>query len=99
MNRAPIGAIGMAWYTRQDYPRILEIMEDAENLPATWHDWNKKAERIQRDAERQGHIVIRAVIDPDDFPVWCRARGLNVDAEARIRFANETAYAAINKTH
>lgn len=83
MNRLPVRAVGLPWYLRQDYPRILDIMEDAENLPATWFEWNKKAERHQRDAERQGHIVIRAVIDPDDFPDWCRTRGLNVDAEAR----------------
>ncbi|MAM95707.1 hypothetical protein [Parvibaculum sp.] len=99
MTAQPVRAAGMAWYTRQDYPRILEIMEDAEKLPPTYFAWSKAAERGKRDLERKGHIVITAIIDPDEFPVWCRARGLNIDAKARIQFANETAYAAINKTH
>ena len=99
MSAPPVRAIGMAWYTRQDYPRILEIMEDAEKLPPSYFAWSKAAERGKREAERQGQIVIRAIIDPDDFSLWCRARGLNVDAEARMRFANETACAAVKNTH
>jgi hypothetical protein len=72
--------IGMPWYTREDHPRILEIMVDADEFLAA-------AERGERDLQRQGHTVIRAIIKPDEFLVWCREKGLRPDAYARSEFA------------
>ena len=31
------------------------------------------------------------MISPDTFPAWCRSRGLKLNAEARIMFANAVA--------
>ena len=86
-----ISAVGIAWYRESDYPRILQIMEDADLLHATFLEWQKAAEQAERMSERNGTPIIRAIIDPQEFPAWCRARGLNVDAGARMAFANEFA--------
>lgn len=95
----PVRATGIAWYFRQDYARILEIMEDAHLLPPTYDAWRQKAERAEREAKAAGVIIIRAEIDPQEFPGWCAARGLHVDAEARSRFASEVAYRKVSQTH
>jgi hypothetical protein len=92
-------AVGLAWYRRQDYPRILQVMEDADKLFATYDHWQKSAERTERELKRAGHIVVRAVIDPDEFVVWCRMQGLNVDAKARTRWANEAAVRRLRGSH
>lgn len=99
MAQIPVRALGMAWYTSQDYRRILEIMEDAEKLPTTYDKWCQLAERGEREAKRAGHIVIRAIIDPQEFRVWAHARGLNIDAKARVAFANEVAHSHVKNTH
>jgi hypothetical protein len=91
MPNLRIRAMGLVWYRREDYPRILEIMTDAELLPRRWEAWHKGAEKVEREAKRSGVIVIRAVIDPDEFPSWCAARDLNVDAKARTEFGNARA--------
>jgi hypothetical protein len=40
----PLIGTGIPWYKREDYPLILEIMEDADGLPATYDEWEELAE-------------------------------------------------------
>ena len=87
----PPRVVGIAWYRAQDYSQIREIMTDAANFPPTFVEWREKTEQFESDLKRQGHTVLRAIIDPEIFPVWCKARGLNIDATARAEFANEVA--------
>ncbi|MFN3686119.1 hypothetical protein [Salinarimonas sp.] len=84
-------AVGIAWYERDDYPRILEIMTDADTLPRTYDAWKKSAEGAERAVKGSGAHVVRAIIEPDKFRAWCLSNGLDVDAKARMRFASETA--------
>lgn len=81
-------AVGMPWYRREDYPRIRAIMADADRLPVGFDEWEKKAEAFERDVKRGGKIVVRAIVDPDTFPAWCRERSLNVDTKGRSMFAS-----------
>ena len=79
--------VAMAWYRREDYCRILEIMEDAHLLPVSFERWNDIAQKGERSQKAKGRIVVRAIIDPQDFPGWCKAERLNVDADARRIYA------------
>ena len=91
-ERSSVPAVGIAWYRREDYAEILRIMQDAAELPTTWEKWFYAAERGARVLQKRGHIVVRAYIDPVDFPEWCRQRGLKLDAQARMQYANEYVY-------
>jgi hypothetical protein len=95
-SREPIRAVGIPWFNRDDYQRILRIMVDADKLPATYEAWYYRAERTERESKRSGVIVVRAIIDPDEFVKWCAKEGLNVDANARIRFGAEYARRKFN---
>lgn len=90
-----ISVAGMPWYREEDYARILSVMTDAANLPLTYQDWLKKAEQVERTFKAKGMTVIRAIIDPDAFPAWCAAIGLNVDASSRSRWGNEAAIRSV----
>lgn len=83
---------GIAWYREDDYPSVLRIMADGHLLPRTHREWQEKAERAEATAKAQGIRVVRAIIDPQEFPAWCRRHGLNVDAKGRTEFANAEAY-------
>lgn len=83
--------IGLGWYQERDYPAILEMMEDAHRLPATFASWLAKAEQSEAGFKKQGHAVIRAMIAPVEFSAWCQSRGMKADAEARKMFANTVA--------
>lgn len=49
----------------------------------------RRVGREQRGEPRRGLIAERVYIDPDEFPRWCAARGLDLDADARMAFASE----------
>ena len=83
--------VGIAWYRAQDYGQIRRIMADAAEFPVTYREWREVSERLESNLRQQGHVVLRAIIDPEIFPEWCKARGLNVDAEARTKFVNQVA--------
>lgn len=87
MTNIPI-AVGIAWYNREDYNAIRRIMADRHKLPRTFDEWRKKAERREQELIRNGHPVHRALIDSKTFPDWCRARNLDINAQARMEFAN-----------
>lgn len=99
MSKMPIRAMGMAWYKREDYPRILQIMEDADKLAPTHEKWQYAAHKGERELQAKGTLVIRAIIDPDEFLAYCARHELKVDAQARTRFAAERAAEQVRSTH
>lgn len=83
---------GIVWYaTEKIYIKALAIFEDAFNMPTTYVDWMEQVKEITEKAQSDGWVIIRAEFDPDTFPAWCKSRGLNVDAKARVAFGNEAA--------
>ena len=36
-----------------------------------------------------GHVIVRAIIKPEEFAAWCRANGLKLDAKARSQWSSE----------
>jgi hypothetical protein len=83
--------VGIAWYAREDYPGILEVMDDADLLPPSFEDWLERAEEVERELGRQGFVLLRVALDPADFVVWCRDRRRAPDGDARSAFAAEGA--------
>lgn len=94
-----IRVVGIAWYRPEDYDAIRRVMADGKQLPASFHVWRMNAETGEKQLRRQGHTVVRAYIDPETFPDWCRARGHDVDAQARMDFANIVAKEHAGGTH
>jgi hypothetical protein len=57
----------------------------------SFEQWQARAEELECQFQRDGYIVVRAFIDPDEFPEWCRQAGLGVNRESRADFATEVA--------
>ena len=74
--------ISIAWYRPDDYNVLRLLFKDGHKLPLTYEDWEQQVYEIIDQATSQGIVVIKAYIDPKTFPNWCRARDLNIDAEA-----------------
>jgi hypothetical protein len=47
-----VSAGGLAWYRREDYPRLLTIFEDADKLPPTYDEWLAMAEKAFKISRR-----------------------------------------------
>jgi len=87
-----IQVTGLVWYTEKDFDTTRAIFSDCERLPCTYKDWLQQAERCLKVMADRGQLAYRIYIDPNKFPEWCRARGLNIDANGRNVFANTEAY-------
>jgi hypothetical protein len=90
-----VSAVGIPWYKREDYPRIRKTMADSKALPETYYDWLRRAEALERRIAANGVTAVCAMIDPEQFLIWCRIRALKCDSQARGRFAAEKARDAI----
>jgi len=53
------------WYRRKDYKRIRSIMDDADQFPETFDEWEKTAER--RLAAEAGVSIQPVMLDPGEF--------------------------------
>jgi hypothetical protein len=94
-----VKAVGIGWYARQDYQRILDVMEDSDKLPTNYDRWVRSAETGERQLSKQGIKVVRAWIAPDQFVAWCKAQGLRCNAEARMRWGSEFAFRSLTGGH
>ncbi len=82
----PPPAVGAYWIREENYPALLEIFDDGNKMPRTWKEWLKIAGEMERGLKAYGHPVLRVYIDPDTFPDWCAAHGVNLGSEGRKKF-------------
>ena len=87
-----VQAVGISWYRAEDYDRLKRIFSDGAKLPATFEEWHVKAQALHDRIASEGRLAVKAYIDPDTFPDWCKAHGKEADAQGRMAFANECAY-------
>lgn len=83
--------LGVPWFQRKDYARILEVMADAHSLPRSFNAWQVHAEKVCRDVARLGSEAFPVVIEPEQFLEWCRSRDIRPDGKARAEFATAIA--------
>ncbi|MDB5344415.1 MAG: hypothetical protein JWP89_2792 [Schlesneria sp.] len=81
-------ATGISWYHRRDYEALLAVFVDAAALPHTYDEWLAKAKELEREVQRRGSRVIRAYVDPIEFPKWCRTTGHKTDASGRVAYGS-----------
>lgn len=93
MTEMKISAVAVPWYKREDYARILEVMSDAHLLPPTFEKWEWRANQVIDQVKNSGSVPVKAHLEPDAFVAWCKGRGMDLDAKARIAFANHVAAA------
>lgn len=90
-----IKVLGIPWYSREGYAAARAVMADGHVLPITYEAWEQRAKALEKQQRAAGLKVVRAQIDAEEFAAWCRARSLNIDAQARMQFANDAAFRAI----
>jgi hypothetical protein len=83
-----VEVIGLAWFrTAEDYDALGKLMDDGDTFRCTYAEWLSKAGKGEYLLASQGKTVVRAYLDPVEFPKWCLDHGLKIDSEGRRRFA------------
>lgn len=81
--------LGIAWFRRKHWKQLLEIFTDRDSLHSSYDEWLADAKKTERGMKALGFTVERIHIEPDRFPGWCAARGVEPNGEARSNFASE----------
>ena len=99
MNAEPITAAGLPWYARKNYPRVLEVMTDADQLPESYDHWLARAEFAIERAREIGLPTLKAHLDPDQFLLWCESYDLEPDNYARVAYVERMLTADVIEGH
>jgi hypothetical protein len=90
IGSGPVQGVGIVWYRREDYARLKQMFPDGDRLPETFEGWCEKLKEVRDVLTSRGILLRRVYLDPENFPAWCEARGLKMDAQARTKYAMET---------
>lgn len=83
--------VGILWFKREDYGRYLAIVADRAHVPASFSEWQKRANEAIAFIEAEGGHPIRVEVTPEKLSAWCALRGLRVDSSGRQAFAADPA--------
>ena len=86
-----VDAVAVIWWSRDEYPRVLQTMTDARKLPPSFDHWEERAHEAISMIISQGGKPIRVETSVDKFVTYCTIRGLNFDARGRSQFAADPA--------
>lgn len=82
---------GIPWYRREDWDALRRLFSDAHSLHDAYDDWLASAENIVAQLKAEGVAVEKILLEPHTFASWCAERKIAPDAQARSRFASESA--------
>jgi hypothetical protein len=88
-HRTAATAIGLGWYRREDWNRLLEMFPDRDQLHDTYDEWLKDVRKGEKVVKRQGNITKRIIVDPDELAAWCALHGKEPVASARAEYICE----------
>ncbi len=84
-------AHGVAWYKREDYPRLMEMFLDSATFPATYEEWLPLAEKAWSTIQKTGARPVKVIIEPDAFARWCALHDQPLNSKGRLAYGNSIA--------
>lgn len=79
--------VGVAWYRRHDWQRLLEVSVDREELEGSYDEWATAMPGRMAEVEQAGFTPHKIDVAVDELICWCRHNGRVVDGSARADFA------------
>ena len=78
--------MGVAWYRRDQWDRLLEISSDRAELEDTYDEWKAVAEENMGNLAQHGYKLCKVEIDVEELFIWCNSQNRAVDGDARTEF-------------
>ncbi len=90
MKRRNITAeLGLGWYRREDWDRLLQMFPDRDQMHDSYDEWLADVRHHEKFLRREGNITKRIVVKPDELATWCTIRGKAPIASARAEYISE----------
>ncbi len=81
--------MGVGWYRKDQWDRLLEISADADDLEDAYEKWLEQAEVKFEQLRQEGVNVVKTPVDVNELLEWCQSHGRPVDGKARAAFVLE----------
>lgn len=82
----PKQVVGVAWYAPEQWPRLLELAVDREELEDTHDAWLRLAGKAMFDLRRVGYSPRKVNVDIEELAEWCAAQNRPLDGSARSEY-------------
>jgi hypothetical protein len=83
------GVRGLAWYTPEQWPRLMEVSADGASLGKDHASWLAQAEQDFKGLKAIGVTIRKILVDVEDLAAWCRRNRRPVDADSRTAYIAE----------
>ena len=80
--------VGFAWFDRQQWHRLTEVVDDRNELDDTFEQWERSALDALRTLERHGQRAEKVHIDVNALVSWCKGKGLPVNGASRSQYVS-----------
>lgn len=87
MKKKPGILFGIPEYRKEDWQRLREISVDKNQLENTWKSWKYEYNRTRKNMKKRGMTIVEVLVDIDELIDYCKKHGLEINADARARFA------------
>jgi len=81
-----VTVMGVTWYRRDQWDRLLEISSDRAELEDTYDEWKAVAEENLGNLAQHGYKLSKVEIDVEELLIWCNSQNRAVDGDARTEF-------------
>lgn len=81
--------LGVAWYRRDQWQKLLSASVDNEDLEETYDEWEKQAEAKICDLRLRGQVIKKVDVDIDALLKWCQEKRIPLNSSARAKFVAE----------
>jgi hypothetical protein len=78
--------VGVAWYRRQEWQRLLDVSIDREDLESTYDEWFAAMPARIVELEQAGVKAHKIDVPVDELVSWCQQNGRLVNASARADY-------------
>lgn len=83
------GVRGLAWFTPEQWPRLVAVCSDAAALGPDHAAWLAQAEQDFKGLKAIGVTIRKVLVDVDDLAAWCSRNRRPVEAGARADYVAE----------
>jgi hypothetical protein len=87
MNDQP--HIGIAWFDREQWRRLAEVVPDRTELDDTFEAWERSARKAIKNFERNGRAVEKVQVKVEELLAWCLLNGTTPNGASRAKYVLE----------
>ncbi|MGH9345117.1 MAG: hypothetical protein ACRD19_15325 [Terriglobia bacterium] len=81
--------MGIAWYQRDQWPRLLEISADRDQIENSYDEWLANASKTFEQLKSEGLSPAKMNVDTAELLAWRRSRNRPFDAKERAEYVVE----------